>query len=223
MSLSTLLIKGQTPFRYFFWVNIAAIIIQALLVSRLVKHVGLAGALFALPLIAFGTYSLVAFGAGFAILRAAKTAENATDYSVMNTVKQMLWLPASKESKFKAKQAIDTFFVRAGDVISAGIVFAGTQWLALNVAGFAKANILFVIVWVALGVLLLREYRKITAAQENEARSSPDEHALNIEWCFSREPGVSPRLERGRTPFDLKRARRMEGYRQGSGALVNSS
>ena len=155
---------------FFFWVNIAAIIIQALLVSRLVKHVGLAGALFALPLIAFGTYSLVAFGAGFAILRAAKTAENATDYSVMNTVKQMLWLPASKESKYKAKQAIDTFFVRAGDVISAGIVFAGTQWLALNVAGFAKANILFVIVWVVLGVLLLREYRKITAAQENEGK-----------------------------------------------------
>ena len=42
-------------------------------------------------------------------------AENSTDYSLMNTTKQMLWLPTSRDEKYKAKQAIDTFFVRAGD------------------------------------------------------------------------------------------------------------
>ena len=52
-----------------------------------------------------------------AIVRWAKTAENSTDYSVMNTARQLLWLPTSREEKFKAKQVIDSFVVRAGDVI----------------------------------------------------------------------------------------------------------
>jgi AAA family ATP:ADP antiporter len=152
---------------FFFWVNIATICIQAFLVSRIVKHLGMAGALFALPIVALGTYGLVAAGAGFALLRVAKLAENSTDYSVMNTAKQMLWLPASREEKYKAKQAIDTFFVRAGDVLSAGLVFAGTHWLALNVAGFGKANVLLVFLWLGLAALLLREYKTVSAGREN--------------------------------------------------------
>ncbi len=148
---------------FFFWVNVATIIIQAFLVSRLVKYLGMAGALFALPIVALGTYGLVGAGAGFALLRWAKTAENSTDYSVMNTAKQMLWLPTTREEKYKAKQAIDTFFVRAGDVISAGMVFVGVNWLVLDVAGFGRANVAIVLVWFLVGAVLLREYRRLTS------------------------------------------------------------
>jgi len=155
---------------FFFWVNIATVVIQAFFVSRLVKYLGMAGALFALPIIALGTYSLVAIGAGFAILRVTKLAENATDYSVMNTVKQMLWLPTTREEKYKAKQAIDTFFVRAGDVISALLVFAGTQWLALDIAGFGKANVLFVLLWLVLAAVLWKKYQTITAPRDGRMR-----------------------------------------------------
>ena len=57
---------------FFFWVNIATIVIQALLVSRIVKYLGMAGALFILPVISLGAYSMVAFGAGFIIFRALR-------------------------------------------------------------------------------------------------------------------------------------------------------
>ena len=65
-------------------------------------------------------------------LRGAKIAENSLDYSLSNTARQSLFLPTSREAKYKAKQAIDTFFVRFGDVASAGLVFAGTTWLAFS-------------------------------------------------------------------------------------------
>ena len=158
---------------FFFWVNVAAILLQALLVSRIVKYLGMAGALFILPIVAFGTYSLVALGAGFTLLRAAKLAENSTDYSLMNTAKQMLWLPTTREEKYKAKQAIDTFFVRAGDLLSAGIVFAGTTWLALDLGGFGKVNILFVTLWLGLAALLLREYGRVSARGGKESGEQP--------------------------------------------------
>jgi AAA family ATP:ADP antiporter len=148
---------------YFFWVNIASVTIQAFIVSRIVKHLGMAGALLALPVVALGVYGLALTGAGLAFMRWVKTAENATDYSVMNTARQMLWLPTSREEKYKAKQAIDTFFVRAGDLLSAGVVYAGTHLLALRTPGFAAANLVFVGGAMVVSLLLLRQYRRVSA------------------------------------------------------------
>jgi AAA family ATP:ADP antiporter len=78
----------------------------------------------------------------------------------------MLWLPTSREEKYKAKQAVDTFFVRTGDLISAGIVFVGTSWLAFGVEGFAVTNLVLVLAWLAVAGLLLREHRRVVARSQ---------------------------------------------------------
>jgi ATP:ADP antiporter, AAA family len=144
---------------YQFWVNVVALLLQAFFTSRLLKHRGLAGVLLALPLIALGGYAIIAAGVGFSAVRWIKTAENATDYSVMNTARQLLWVPTTREEKYKAKQAIDTFFVRAGDVISAGVVLLGTQRLHLSIQQFAVANIALTIAWLGVALLILRPER----------------------------------------------------------------
>jgi hypothetical protein len=95
-------------------------------VSRLVRAVGIAGVLLVLPNASFVTYAMVLSGAGFQAFRWTKTIENATDYSAMNTARQMLWLPTERREKYAAKQAADTFVVRVGDVLAAGLVLAGT-------------------------------------------------------------------------------------------------
>ena len=99
------------------------------------------------------------------MVRWAKTAENATDYSVQNTVHQVLFLPTTREQKYKAKQAIDTFFVRAGDVLSAVVVFAGTTWLAFSAQSFALFNVALVIIWLILAILIGRHYKRLTASR----------------------------------------------------------
>ena len=155
---------------YFFWVNVLTILIQAFLVSRIVKYLGIAGVILALPLVALGAYSTIALGASLAVVLWAKTAENATDYSVMNTGKQMLWLLTSRAEKYKAKQAVDTFFVRTGDLLSAAIVYAGTTWLAMGVRGFAFTNLVLVLAWLTAAGLLLRAHRRVVAeTQRTEA------------------------------------------------------
>jgi AAA family ATP:ADP antiporter len=150
---------------YFLWVNIAAVVLQMLVAPRLVKRFGLAGVLFALPFMALGAYGFVAIGATLAIVRWAKTAENSTDYSVMNTARQLLWLPTSREEKYKAKQAVDSFFVRLGDMAAAFVVFAGTSWLALDARGFAIVNVAFVVAWLAVAVVLVRENRRLSTSK----------------------------------------------------------
>jgi len=152
---------------YFLWVNIIAVVFQAFLVSRLVKHLGLAGVLFALPLTSFAAYGFIALGvSSLGIIRWLKTAENATDYSVMNTARQLLWLPTSREEKYKAKQAVDSFFVRFGDLVSAVVVFVGTTWLALGVRGFAVLNVAVVLIWLVVATVLIRENRRLSAKEE---------------------------------------------------------
>lgn len=150
--------------RFFFVVNIATFLIQTFVVSRVVKYGGLVAVLFALPLISLGAYSLLALGAGFAVFRVAKMAENTTDYSVMNTGKSLLWLPTSREAKYKAKQAVDTFVVRLGDLAQAGIVFAGIRLFDLSTRQFALVNVAMVGIWLGLTFALIRAQRAFFAA-----------------------------------------------------------
>ena len=138
--------------------SVLGALLQAFVVSRIVKYLGMPGVVLALPLVALFGYGLIAAGAGLAVIRWTKVTENATDYSVMNTARQLVWLPTTRDEKYKAKQAIDTFFVRTGDVLQAVLVFAGTTWLALGVKGFAVANLVLIALWLAVALRLLREY-----------------------------------------------------------------
>ena len=95
----------------------------------------------------------------------AKVAENSTDYSINNTIRNMLFLPCTREQKYSAKQAIDSFFVRMGDVLSAGIVFVGTSVLALGAQGFAIINVVMVVVWLILAWRIGREYAQLAATK----------------------------------------------------------
>jgi AAA family ATP:ADP antiporter len=76
-----------------------------------------------------------------------------------------LFLPTSREAKYKAKAAIDTFFVRFGDVLSAGIVLTGT-YLLLDTTAFAAINVAVVVVWLLLVTVIQRAYKKITPADQ---------------------------------------------------------
>lgn len=149
---------------YYFWVNIATIVIQSLLVSRVVRAVGIAGVLLALPLTSLLTYALVFAGAGFPVFRWMKTLENATDYSAMNTARQMLWLPTSRADKYAAKQGADTFVVRVGDVLAAGLVLGGTTAMSLDIRGFSAALLVVIGAWTGVAWLLVKEYRRRTRA-----------------------------------------------------------
>jgi AAA family ATP:ADP antiporter len=151
---------------FLFYVSAAALVVQLFLVSRLIKYAGVRVAVLVLPLLALAGYAVLAFVPVLGLIRTVKIAENATDYSVQNTVRNVLFLPTSRDQKYKAKQAIDSFFWRAGDVLSATLVFLGVSVLGFGVAGFARVNLLLAFIWLLLAFAVGREYgRKSRAAQ----------------------------------------------------------
>lgn len=148
---------------FFFIVNILGLLIQMFFVSRIFKYFGVRAALFVLPVIAFVGYGAIGILGGLFVLRVAKTAENSVDYSLQNTIKQALFLPTSREAKYKAKAAIDTFFVRFGDAASAGLVALGLHVLDFGPAAFAMVNVVLCLVWIALNVGIAKEHKKLVS------------------------------------------------------------
>ncbi len=154
--------KGTTVFygNFFFWVNITALFLQAFVASRLLKYGGFAAIALLLPVIALLSYSVMALLPVLLIVKIMKVAENATDYSINNTARHVLWLPVSSEMKFRGKPAIDTLYVRLGDGLAAVTVLIGVQLLALTTTSFFVFNVILVIGWLGFTLMMIREHRK---------------------------------------------------------------
>ena len=153
---------GKFYSNFFSVVNLVGMLLQLFVVSRIIKYAGVRIAVMVLPVIAFGGYAILAFFPILSAVRWAKTAENATDYSLQNTLRGVLYLPTTREQKYLAKQAIDTIFVRVGDVLSAVLVFVGTTYLRFTTASFAMVNLIFVVAWIVLALMIGKRYMELT-------------------------------------------------------------
>jgi AAA family ATP:ADP antiporter len=144
---------------FFMWVNVVSFVIQALLVSRIINKIGVRRALFVLPVIAFGAYASIALVGGLIVTRLAKTAENAVDYSLQNTVWQSLFLRTERAVKYKAKATLDSFIVRAGDALSAIIIAVGIHKLRFGPSELAFVNLGLIVVWISVAVWIAHAHR----------------------------------------------------------------
>jgi AAA family ATP:ADP antiporter len=156
--------NGTTAFYgdFYFWVNIFALLLQAFVASRLLKFGGFGVILLTMPVVALISYSAMAFVPILAIVKAMKIVENSTDYSINNTARNVLWLPASAEMKYKGKPTIDSLFVRMGDGIAALTVLVGVQFLALSTQSFFVLNVALVFIWIAFAFVVIREHRRLS-------------------------------------------------------------
>ena len=195
---STLVAAGGDTSRYIaafygnfnFWVTLCSLAIQLLLVSRIYQTIGVRGALLVHPAIVAIGYGVLAFGPllggfipVFSLIRRIKVADNGVDYSLMNTTRQTLFLPVDRDSKYDGKMAVDTIFVRLGDLIQAAGVFVGLHLLGWQAYQFAFLNFLLALVWIALAVAMGRAYSRksaqnVTNAAPEPAEPIPDLHCV---------------------------------------------
>jgi len=147
-------------------VNLATLFLQALVASRLLKYGGFATILLALPVVSLGSYATMALVPMIAVIKIMKVAENSTNYSLNNTARHVLWLPATPEMLYKGKPTIDTLFVRAGDGMAALTALVGIQLLALATDTLFVVNVFLVVCWLGVAWAVIRQHRRL-------ARSSP--------------------------------------------------
>lgn len=143
---------------FFSIVNALSLLIQIFLVSRIFNWLGVQGALLILPIVAFIGYGMILFIPIFSIIKAVKILENSTDYSLMNTVRQALFLPLNESEKYQSKIAIDTFFWRFGDLIQAVGIYLGLNLFGFQVEQFAVLNMCLSAVWIFLVIVISKQF-----------------------------------------------------------------
>ena len=154
------------------WVSTLTAVVQIVIVGRVFKKVGVGRALLFLPIVAVGGYGASALLPLLAVVGTVKVIENSTDYSLQNTIQQALFLPTSRDAKYKAKSAIDTLSVRLGDLASTGLVVIGTA-LHFSTMAFAMANVVASVGWIWVAVNLRQRQLALTsAAAEVAAREA---------------------------------------------------
>ena len=92
---------GAYKANYFWWVNLMGVGLQLFAVSRIIKYLGVRGALYFLPAVAFVAYGTTAAVPILSIVLMAKVAEDATDYSVQSTTNQTLYLVTNRTEKIR--------------------------------------------------------------------------------------------------------------------------
>jgi AAA family ATP:ADP antiporter len=160
-------------------VTLVGLAVQLFLVARIYRHFGVRGALLVHPVVVALGYGLIALGPVlggfvpvFTLVRLVKIAENSIDYSLMNTTRHALFLPVDRDAKYEGKTAIDSFFWRFGDLVQAGVVFVGLNWLDWGVPQFALLSLLLALAWIALAVAIGREFAR--KAAENVINVAPE-------------------------------------------------
>ena len=142
----------------YFWINVSTMILQAFVVSRILRFGGMQALLFTTPFISLLAYASMAFVPILGLIKILKVAENSSSLSIHNTARHMLWLPTSKEMLYRAKPTVDTLFVRLGDGLAALTILIGTRIFGLGNTGFVLINIVLVLAWISITTYLHREH-----------------------------------------------------------------
>ena len=139
-----------------FAVQSLTIFIQIFVTGRLTRRLGVAVLLTAVPVTMMFGFGLLALAATFPVLAFVMIVRRVGEYALVRPGREMLFTNVDAETKYKAKNAIDTFVYRGGDALSAwanvGIVAIGTAAAAAVVGALVAA------VWAAVGWLLGRRH-----------------------------------------------------------------
>jgi len=131
------------------WVNLLAAFTQVFLTGRVVKALGVGGTLAALPLLTLAGFTALAVSPTASVLVLVMVGRRAGDFALIRPARELLFTVLPREEKYAAKNFVDTFVYRSGDVVGA---FADRGLGAIGATGAALAG-LFVPVALAWALL----------------------------------------------------------------------
>src|SRR2546427_1569987 len=141
-------------------VNVLTLLGQVFVVAKFVEKLGVGIALALLPALGLLGFAAIGLAPVLAVLIGFQILRRAADYAIARPAREMLFTVLKREAKYKSKNFIDTVVFRGGDAAS-GWVYAALKGLGLGLAGLAAAAVPGAILWLALGLLLGRQHRRL--------------------------------------------------------------
>jgi AAA family ATP:ADP antiporter len=127
-------------------VNTLAVVCQVLITSRLLARIGVAGTLLLVPLISALGFALLALAPTLGVLAGFQILRRAGEFALTRPARELLFTVVDRETKYKAKNALDTLVYRGGDALS-GWLFAALHGIGFGLAAIAWLSVPLAIAW----------------------------------------------------------------------------
>ena len=136
-------------------VNCCAVFIQLFGTGRFIARFGVGAGLLLNPIIMVIAFLAIAFSPVLMLLGAIQVVRRVAEYAVAKPTREMLFTVVDQESRYKAKNVIDTVVYRFGDFSSAWISAA---ILPFGVTGLAIFGVIASAIWFPIAYLLGARY-----------------------------------------------------------------
>jgi AAA family ATP:ADP antiporter len=144
-------------------VNSIAVVVQLFGTGRFIARFGVTAGLLLNPVIMVIAFLAVAFSPVLLVLGGIQIVRRAAEYAVAKPTREMLFTVVDQESKYKAKNVIDTVVYRFGDFSSAWV---SSAILPHGVAGLAIFGAIMSALWFPVAWILGRRYESARSSGE---------------------------------------------------------
>ncbi|OUU78367.1 MAG: hypothetical protein CBC38_07685 [Gammaproteobacteria bacterium TMED78] len=133
--------------------QIATLITQIFVTTRIIKSIGIGWTLSILPLVTMAGFAVLAIWPIYGVIAIFQALHRATRYAISRPARETLFSVVTPSEKYKAKPLIDVFLYRGGDVVGAGID-GMLRSLGASLTSVASATVPLVVLWCILSISL---------------------------------------------------------------------
>ncbi|HTV78530.1 MAG TPA: Npt1/Npt2 family nucleotide transporter [Steroidobacteraceae bacterium] len=137
-------------------VNSLAVVIQLIGTGRIIQRFGVTLGLMLNPVIMVFAFLAIAFSPVLMILGGLQVVRRVAEYAVAKPTREMLFTVVDQESKYKAKNVIDTVVYRGGDMLAAQATVGVLN--GFGDVGLAILGIIVSLIWFPMAWILGRRY-----------------------------------------------------------------
>ena len=148
-----------------FSVQTLSLIMQLFLFSRLSALMRFRTLLALVPLAMIGGYAALALLPTVVVAIAVMSMRRVLEYSIVRPAREILYSPLDRETKYKAKNFIDTVVYRSGDAIS-GSIRQMMGWLGVSGSGIAWFGAAICGAWALVAFRLGTRHEQIVSRYE---------------------------------------------------------
>ncbi len=147
------------------YVNISSALILIFGLGRFLQRFGVTASLVLTPLLMAGACAAIAVAPSLALIQAGRALQRISLYAIARPSREVLFTVVDQQSKYKAKNVIDTTVYRLGDLTSAWML-SGLRVLGFGILGAMGFGIAVSALWGVVAVALGRRYAALRAAAQ---------------------------------------------------------
>jgi AAA family ATP:ADP antiporter len=154
------------------YVNICSALILILGQGWALRRFGVTASLVLSPVLMVGAFLALAFAPTFLVVQSARALQRISQYAIARPSREVLFTVVDQQSRYKAKNVIDTTVYRFGDLtaawLQAGLRAAGLGVLAVAIFGAAVAA-----AWGVAALAIGRRYQVLAGRDQDSASQIP--------------------------------------------------